>query len=154
MASLRSYSKYSIEFLQYSRITWTWVCLLSFPPGNDALRATRDQISPWSSQSTSGRGVFHLHNSVDGTKCRSDPRCAAITATQTGHSSRIKSIADRLLLRRFATSPSRYSSNTNHVDLSARWKSSYEKDFGCYGRRSQAREPRRDNVPVLSSRVR
>lgn len=27
--------------------------------------------------------VFHLHNSVDGIRHRSDPRCAGMTATQT-----------------------------------------------------------------------
>ena len=43
-----------------------------------ALRATRDQLSPWSSPSTRGRGVFHLHNSVDGTTHRSDLHCAAM----------------------------------------------------------------------------
>ena len=45
-----------------------------------------DQLSPWPSPSTRSRGVIHLHHSFDGTTHRSNTRCAAMTATQTGPS--------------------------------------------------------------------
>ena len=44
---------------------------------SNGLRATQDFLSPWSSTSTSGRGIFHLQNSVDGTTAnRSDTLCS------------------------------------------------------------------------------
>ena len=49
----------------------------------------------WSSPPAIGRGMFHLHSSVDGITHRSDIRFAAMTATQTEHlRPSLKSIAD------------------------------------------------------------
>ena len=53
-----------------------------------------DQLSPWPSPSIRGRGLFHLHHSVDG-----NPRCAATTATQIDPSP-LMSIADQATTRR------------------------------------------------------
>lgn len=48
---------------------------------NNATRVSREQFSPWSSPSTSGKGLLHMLNSIDGTMSGSNPRCAGTTAT-------------------------------------------------------------------------
>ena len=108
-----SYSKFSIEEVGEPDCEVITV---------KALRATRDQLSPWSSPSTCGRGVFHLHNSVEGTTYRSDPHCAAMTAKHTEHPSPPSPFPKptrRLLGVLPISSRAAYSCNTNHTVLTS-----------------------------------